>query len=1368
MNYTSYKILFFMNRKILVTFFAVIGYYSTAKAQNGMAFPSANNTFLGAAGNIGSSTGLSVDLYTGTAQISIPITSLASKEVTIPVSLNYVGAKGIRVQDYAGSVGLGWQLNAGGSISRVVRCFPDEQPNGYLGTQQWGKVVANNYGGNIFWNPGQFTAITGIPANGGVTGLPTADGEPDIFFIKTPFFNFQFTFDENGEPVFSNTTGIKIIKNNFYNSSNYTNSSFKVIDNNGNQYYFGSSGSSVETSTISLYGGNYTFPTTWYLDKIVTYNAKDVVRFNYGSYFAYDILTHYRSSTTFYNFNSSINNLDNTPVQTTINYPKVITQIISSLGEVNFNYATGRRDNANAVQLSSIVLNAYNPQPQINNTTLKTYSFAYSYFGDPATDPNLLRLRLDQVSVAGNTSQTSSPLVLNSFGYNTAINLPSRTSLSAVDYFGYFTYSANPNPYNISLPPNGNYAKANILTTISDLSGVTNKIFYELNSYYNTTSSSNIDVGGLRVAQISKTLATGENLYTQYKYVDNSNNSTGQILSNSYGIVAFENCNVTKTFSESPSNYYDINGNYIGYSYVKIINQNGGYSTYTFSNFLSPGCNDIINYTGTALVPNITSSISSAYKRGLLLNQANYEATGKIISEDITPLSSYISLTSPVAKKSWAYHWAYVPVIVRTKNFTQGCAYDASSTYWTKVENFRLSQSIHKDYDQNNTNNFIQNSTSYTYLTNSLVPANNNRAIKSITTTNSKGVTVTKTIYCADAPGIPMVTPAEQTAIDAMINANRIGIPVHEVNNNNGSISQTHNTFNTGVLNNNNPFANTYLSATTNYKANTQISQQFYNYNLATSNLSSSNILNGKPTSFLYGYNSSYPIAKVINANSTSTVSGTQPLLQYGGYTNNNAFFTTTAAGDIKLNLGFGGYPGSSSVTAYYTISGPITQSGSFCFSISSQNGCTSNNGSVTIPNMPVGDYNLAVSFSGTNSGVNPYISYYYTIAVPTFSYSNEFFYEGFEQGNGNLLGNAHTGNCYYNATSNPFIVNFTLPNNRNYIIQWWNWVNGKWKFNEQNYTGPSINISGIIDDIRIFPSDAQMNTYSYNPLIGKIAETDASGRSATYEYDGLGRMNITRDNDKNIISKNCYNYIGQIINCNTAAVYTNVAQSGTFTKNNCTAPLVGTSVTYSVAAGLYSSFINQADADQQAANDVNLNGQSYANLNGTCITVILLGNASQSQSFTRNNCPVGNLGGSVTYTVPANTYFASTQTAADAQALADISANGQNYANTNGTCTPAASITGNTSLSFSSSSGSGKIYAPAGYTVKVIINAGGASGYNYSLSVNVTGVTTSGNTSVTNGNTFFTFVMLAAGNVNWSASFSAPNSYGSGSLQVQ
>ena len=70
-------------------------------------------------------------------------------------------------------------------------------------------------------------------------------------------------------------------------------------------------------------------------------------------------------------------------------------------------------------------------------------------------------------------------------------------------------------------------------------------------------------------------------------------------------------------------------------------------------------------------------------------------------------------------------------------------------------------------------------------------------------------------------------------------------------------------------------------------------------------------------------------------------------------------------------------------------------------------------------------------------------------------------------------------------------------------------------------------------------------------------------------------------------------------------ATYKNAVATKVFTKNDCG---LGTpsSVTYTVAAGTYTSTISQVDADAQAANDIATNGQIYANQNGTCTPVLI------------------------------------------------------------------------------------------------------------------------------------------------------------------
>ncbi|MBC7919870.1 MAG: hypothetical protein H7Z75_02150 [Ferruginibacter sp.] len=69
---------------------------------------------------------LPVGLYTGVPSISVPLYEIKGRRLTLPVSLNY-HASGVRVDEVASWVGLGWTLNAGGVITRSVKGMPDEQ-----------------------------------------------------------------------------------------------------------------------------------------------------------------------------------------------------------------------------------------------------------------------------------------------------------------------------------------------------------------------------------------------------------------------------------------------------------------------------------------------------------------------------------------------------------------------------------------------------------------------------------------------------------------------------------------------------------------------------------------------------------------------------------------------------------------------------------------------------------------------------------------------------------------------------------------------------------------------------------------------------------------------------------------------------------------------------------------------------------------------------------------------------------------------------------------------------------------------------------------------------------------------------------------
>ena len=65
---------------------------------------------------------LPVSMYTGTANINIPIYNIKSGGIELPIYLSY-HSSGIRVSEIASQVGLGWNLNMGGIVSRVPKGF---------------------------------------------------------------------------------------------------------------------------------------------------------------------------------------------------------------------------------------------------------------------------------------------------------------------------------------------------------------------------------------------------------------------------------------------------------------------------------------------------------------------------------------------------------------------------------------------------------------------------------------------------------------------------------------------------------------------------------------------------------------------------------------------------------------------------------------------------------------------------------------------------------------------------------------------------------------------------------------------------------------------------------------------------------------------------------------------------------------------------------------------------------------------------------------------------------------------------------------------------------------------------------------------
>lgn len=147
-----------------------------------------------------------------------------------------------------------------------------------------------------------------------------------------------------------------------------------------------------------------------------------------------------------------------------------------------------------------------------------------------------------------------------------------------------------------------------------------------------------------------------------------------------------------------------------------------------------------------------------------------------------------------------------------------------------------------------------------------------------------------------------------------------------------------------------------------------------------------------------------------------------------------------------------------------------------------------------------------------------------------------------------------------------------------------------------------SVRLEGtvLVDDVRLHPLEAEMETYTYDLPVGMTSRTDASGGSLYFEYDGFQRLSAVRDMDGNLLETYCYNYAGQQVDCFTyeaKLLLWNDEISDMFTRNNCLPGYTpGPAVEYVVPANTYSSPFSKQEANDRAEYDLNTNGQSYAN----------------------------------------------------------------------------------------------------------------------------------------------------------------------------
>lgn len=63
------------------------------------------------------------------------------------------------------------------------------------------------------------------------------------------------------------------------------------------------------------------------------------------------------------------------------------------------------------------------------------------------------------------------------------------------------------------------------------------------------------------------------------------------------------------------------------------------------------------------------------------------------------------------------------------------------------------------------------------------------------------------------------------------------------------------------------------------------------------------------------------------------------------------------------------------------------------------------------------------------------------------------------------------------------------------------------------------------VDEVRLYPKNARVTTYTYDPGIGKTSECDLNNRITYFEYDTFGRLKGVKDENRNLIKAYEYNY---------------------------------------------------------------------------------------------------------------------------------------------------------------------------------------------------------------------------------------------------
>jgi hypothetical protein len=189
-----------------------------------------------------------VSLATGLVDITIPLFEICTKRIKLPITLSY-HTSGIKVEEIASSVGLGWVLNAGGCIAVTVKDKPDIVSSSYMKASSY---IDNN--------------LTNSYNNATLYDMGFSDNESDIYSYNFNGHSGQFYYNNKDEIIQLTKDGLQIER---------VGLEYKITTQDGILYKF------KETELSYINKGQQAYSSIYYLNKIVDLMNGDEIIFSY-------------------------------------------------------------------------------------------------------------------------------------------------------------------------------------------------------------------------------------------------------------------------------------------------------------------------------------------------------------------------------------------------------------------------------------------------------------------------------------------------------------------------------------------------------------------------------------------------------------------------------------------------------------------------------------------------------------------------------------------------------------------------------------------------------------------------------------------------------------------------------------------------------------------------------------------------------------------------------------------------------------------------------------------------------------------------------------------------------------------------------